>query len=464
MSLTLIEFGNDDNPSRYHYDSGRRYYNTAGRLVRAEAAEVAINDSHLLRDDPQDLPLQVLWNTFMYAHRWQNTHSVFAEYLTILGATDSAGFCANCSQPAWSAVLNGQPVAGVCPACIAVSYYCCATCSGWFHPDDDHTHELQDGRAGCCRSPQLAFTIRNDGREPLANDTRLTVALPDGIISAEGLTEIQGYLYGYANDEYRRYRYREDTDEYQNARRLMQLTHDLEVLGDHWQTTRGNYTKRFSSHAFRTCQVKIPPEVLSQVGCIARDHSKSVSFTVEVTRLLNRRASYFYHAESCWWGNGGYGDSRCAFKTNGGVGMRSLSPHGSEAVTGRAWLLPLRKDSNGYLTPTFETLTPDAFVIFNGYGELNSYTAPRIVAHLTGWTYSRIDFECRPMYVNSGGYLVAPEDICRTVKDLSLSVPKHSDLFAIEQDRAKEAEKDNIISQITSHQQEHLQEEDRVPQ
>jgi len=70
-------------------------------------------------------------------------------------------------------------------------------------------------------------------------------------------------------------------------------------------------------------------------------------------------------------------------------------------------------------------------VVFNGYGDLYGYTASRIIAHLAGWTYRKIDFECSPMYINSGGYLVAPEPVAEKYTDgeLRLSVSQHSSLY-----------------------------------
>jgi hypothetical protein len=97
--------------------------------------------------------------------------------------------------------------------------------------------------------------------------------------------------------------------------------------------------------------------------------------------------------------------------------------------------MPLRQDENDELAPTFETQTPDAFVVFNGYGDLSGYTAPRIVAHMAGMTYRKVGFDCDPMYINAGGYIVAPEEIAKKYTDgsLSLSVQQHARLFDREQ-------------------------------
>ena len=400
-----------------------------------------------------DLNLEKLWDTFVPVQPSRTLH-LFLAYLREItrdpDAIDDVCFCVNCSCPAWkqdtfpargnhteplcencagdwaccdrcaslypdSEITRVLDDDSVCDLCRRAGYSYCNYCEGWY-PDDDadeHDHTRYDD---CCTSPQLEFTIRNDGCEPLANDTRVTVALPAGTISTEGLKEIQRYLYAqyYGNSLY----------------------YDLDCLGDQWQAKGGNYAKRLSAHAYKNYQTKLTPEILSRVGVIARDHSNPVSTTVEVTRDLNQPPDAFYHEDSCWWQTS-YGDSRCTLKTNGGFGLRTFKEYDKEydRVSGRAWVLPLRQDEHGQLNPTFNTLTPDAFVVFNGYGELSGYAAPRILAHMTGWTYRKISFRCEPMYVNAGGYLIAPEEIAQRYANdgLRLSVHPHADLFNREQ-------------------------------
>ncbi len=272
----------------------------------------------------------------------------------------------------------------------------------------------------CCAAPQQSFTVRNDGQPPLASDTRVTITMPAGVISPEGIREIRYCLFRAAQ-------WSVPPDD---ERRLVGLGWNLAPLGEEWQTRTGNYTKRLSRHAYKEHELKLSPEILSEVGCIARDHSKPVDFTVEVTRDLNRSSRYFGNHGSCWWGC--YKESRCALKTNGGFALRSFGPSGE--VSGRAWVMPLRLDGDGNLVPTFDTVTPDAFVLFNGYGELGNYTGARVMASMAGWTYKKIGFECEPMYINAGGYLIAPEETAQNVSALHLSVEAHSDLSETEKE------------------------------
>lgn len=323
----------------------------------------------------------------------------------------------------------------VCDGCRENSYQWCEDCNGWYPTDDEaeHTHSSDDNSARCCISPQRKFTLRNDGCEPLANDTRTEITLPAGTISTEGLDAISSYLRHESNNTRR--------SDCGRATKLYDLAYDLSPLGDLWQTKTGNYAKRLSSYAYKQYALKLTPEIMSQVGVIAREHSNPVSVTIAATRDLNLSAADFYHDDSCWWQS--YSYSRCTLKTNGGFGLRSFTARGT--VSGRAWVMPLRQDPRGRLAPTFDTITPDAFIVFNGYGELSGYTAPRLLAHMAGYTYRKVGFDCESMYINAGGYLVAPEDIAQKYASagVRLNLNKHATLFEDEQAEklAREAEK-----------------------
>lgn len=282
----------------------------------------------------------------------------------------------------------------------------------------------------CCSSPQLNFKIPRADGEPLTSDTRIAMALPEGEISVEGIAEIRSYL-------------RVESDRAQTERTavgLFELSRNLDYLGTEWQTRTGNYPKRLSRQAYQDYAIKITPEIMSRIGSIASEHSKTVNFIIEVTRKLNLSAEHFYHEESCWWGS--YSESRCALKTNGGFALRTFKSSGTMPV-GRAWVMPLRISLSGrhHLTPTFSTMGSDAFVVFNGYGDLSGYTGARIMASLAGWTYKKIDFAVSPMYINSDGYLVAPETTAASVSSLCLDVPRHSSLFTAETSETAESEK-----------------------
>jgi len=317
----------------------------------------------------------------------------------------------------------------LCGDCRDESYFWCDDCDAWYANDlaGDHKHGDCD-----CPTYETEFSIRH-GDVTLANDTYVQVQLPAGQISAEGISDITQYL---RYDDY--FNARTDPDTYR-------VSHNLEELGDQWQQRDGNYTKRLSRMAYKRFGVKIPPEMLSRVGDIAREHSRPVDFTVAITRELNMNPEEFCHSDSCWWQS--YGTSRCALKSNGGFALRTFGPpvitmgvEGYRYPAGRAWVMPLRYDEQAYpaFRPTFETLTPDAFVVFNGYEELAGYNPARLLSHMVGWTYRKVAFSCDPMYVNSGGYLVAPEPLAHRYTDqsISLTVNFHSTLHQIERETA----------------------------
>ena len=161
-----------------------------------------------------DLDLAELWSEF--TSFYANKQRAFLEHLRELVSDpdeiDNIEFCGNCGDPAWDDEISnaargtiricslcwddwvfcdscGERFPAddlnstladdlVCDSCRDSYYTYCEHCEGYRHNDDDgHDHGSGDG---CCSSPQLSFTIRNDGCEPLANDTRVTVTLPAG--------------------------------------------------------------------------------------------------------------------------------------------------------------------------------------------------------------------------------------------------------------------------------------------
>jgi hypothetical protein len=420
------------------------------------------NDVHLAHGTGQvlvgfwELDLRALWNEFIAA-RWAWSREDFLDHLRSLtyepdDVEDEVTFCGDCSQPHHDDDMTSTRYNRVCESCLSEYWHCndceeyfsettttldetevcdrcrgrnwsyCDECDGWRRDEDSDEHD-HGGRECTCESPKRHFFVRNDGEAPLENDTRTTVSLPAGVISSEGIEAIAQYLRDFTN-----------TLPYGDEREhLWQLAYQLEDLGDKWQTREGNFTKRLSRFAYKTFGLKVAPEVISQVGCIAREHSTAVDFEIEVTRNLNLPREEFAHDGSCWWTD--YATSRCSLKSNGGFGLRTFGEDrwGYKHVKGRAWVMPLRENEDtGRLVPTFETLEPDAFIVFNGYGDLQGYVAARIVSHMAGMTYRKVGFENDPMYVNNDtGYLVAREEIAERYTDghLTLHTDYHSNLY-----------------------------------
>lgn len=346
--------------------------------------------------------------------------------------------CDDCEEPYRSGHMTTTLSDDVvCNSCRASNWTYCDHCDGYRSDnsyDHDHDDDEDDENWCGCEAPAQSFVVRN-GTEDLKNDTSVHIGLPAGVISEEGLVQISSYLrFTVAYDE----RFVSEPGEQQKVWGLAERV-GLGELGDEWQTRDGNFTKRLSRFAYKEYGIKLQPEWVSHIGCVARDHSQAVDFTIEVTRALNGSPEDFGHEDSCWWQS--YTSSRCALKNNGGFGLRSFHVfegyQGStvKEVTGRAWVMPLRLDGEGNLVPTFETAEPDAFIVFNGYGALSGYGPARIVSHMAGMTYRKVVFTCAPMYINSeAGYLVAPEEIAENYTDgsLHLDTDAHANLFTIE--------------------------------
>lgn len=328
--------------------------------------------------------------------------------------------CGSCNELYRSGTMNY--VMGhdnqVCGRCIRAHYRYCNECDGYFNRADRAEHDHSN--ASCCGSPATKFKVQNNGSGLLRNDKKVHVSLPAGEISEEGVEAIRSAVHNMYYES-------EPGDRTQ----WLKLAAQLKDLGNQWQTRDGNYPKRLSRYAYKKYGLKVPPKLMTQVGNIARDHSTAVDFTIAVTRMLNKPARDFGHPESCWWSS--YSTSRCVLKTNGGFGLRSFNAN--KRVSGRAWVIPLKKTETGGLTPTFETEKPAAFIIFNGYGDMQGYTAARIVSYMNGMTYRKVEFSGAPMYINSSsGYLVGPDEVVEPYTDGSfgLSFTKHSNLFDTE--------------------------------
>ena len=295
----------------------------------------------------------------------------------------------------------------ICDSC-RQNYSYCEDCDGYYHDDcaSDHVH------GGCdCESPAQHFAMRH-GENTVSADERFSMTLPAGVISDEGMGSIarlvRNHSYQAAEEVNPASEYRGELAElaYEIRNKWWNLAQDVLAMDPRWQTKEGNFTKRLSKLAHKGYALKFPPNLLTQVGNIARDNSAGADLELELTRNLNLPAEDFYHEDSCWWQS--YSESRCSLKTNGGIGMRTFS---GNYVQGRAWIMPMRLVDDA-LTPTFDAVKADAYVVFNGYGDLSGYTPARIVADMTGLSYRKIGFQCSPMYVNGdSAYLVASEDV-----------------------------------------------------
>lgn len=332
----------------------------------------------------------------------------------------------------------------VCATCLDRYYSYCDECDAYYHDDyaDDHRH------GGCdCESPAQHFAMHN-GEGKVAQDERFAITLPAGVISDEGMQQISRMIRNHSyeasaevNPE-SKWEGPEWVAACEIRNKWWNFAEDVLSMDSTWQTREGNFTKRLSKLAHKQYALKVPPALLTQAGNIGRDNSTGADLSVEMTRDLNLPAEDFYHEDSCWWQS--YSESRCSLKQNGGIGMRTFdNEYGYERVAGRAWVQPLKQDDRGELQPTFDALTADAFMVYNGYGDLSGYVPARIVADMHGMTYRKVSFDMNPQYVNNGaGYLVTTEEIAQkhpAGSSVRIYADTHSTLFHNEQVAAREA-------------------------
>jgi len=440
-----VYVGNKAGHAVYHDADGKEVY------LEFKTRKVRRTAEWWLANDPRALTLDYWWEMnhermvekwgekvldptslrFCHQCRWVRLASNFTddEYDWCDSCVSTLPTCPRCDTRCGYlyTVLGGHTL---CEPCRDDLCHWCEGCEEHYLREDSDLHR----HAGCeCESPRQTFTIRNDGHPRLANDTRVKVSLPAGVISDEGIGEIARYLRDVGLGSF----------DSANRRNYALLSYNLAEIGLKWQMKDGNYTKRLSRYAYQRYGLKLSPDVMSQIGNIGSDHSRGIDFDVEVTRNLNLPREEFANEGSCWWTD--YADSRCAFKSNGGFGLRTFTEpniNGHSYCNGRAWVIPLRWDVEyERLVQTFDTDTPTGFITFNGYGTLEGYTAPRLLGHMVGLTYRKIVFHTGDdesgMYVNSDiGYLVAPESIADRYNEsgerstsLILDCPTHATLI-----------------------------------
>lgn len=308
--------------------------------------------------------------------------------------------------------VDHVPSTPLCPSCQENRSWCstcstflpyeaahdCDVCGESYCDDDDH----DCSRIHCCESERPDFRIARPEGEPIVSDTPFALEIPDDMPipndTLDGIWNMISCELGL---------YPLDLD-------LAVLTDDDGPVGPLWITKRGTFPKRLSSYIYKAHGTKIPSDLLSRVGDMARTGAiPAGTVNLEITRRLNEGPKYFAHEESCWWGS--YGESRCLLKQIGGFGLRSLpnlEPCNSDPE-GRAWVVPVarRDDSPTPWLPSHED-DADGWLLFNGYGGLAEYRAVRLWATVLGLSYKKIDFYADHMYVNSHtGYLASRQDL-----------------------------------------------------
>lgn len=415
----------------------------SGRVVSATWQQHSVFREHLVEmlvaeDRDSDAVDEINWCGYCdgIAHEDAMTY-IEAEYVCEPCVDSRFSSCDNCENLTHRDYLRYTlDEDRVCESCSDNSYGYCDSCDGIYHFDGSHRDHCSEG---CdCEAPGQSFSVPIGDGATLKNDTRHSISLAAGFLSDEGIGQIANLIrqHGVTLSPSNAYvpGTNDLSDEYRVYQAWMNFSYEVSNVGAEWQTKDGNFTKRLSKYAYKNHGLKVTPEILTQVGNIGQQHSQGTDVEIEFTRDLNQSASEFGHEDSCWWQS--YYASRCTLKNNGGMGLRTFDDNDRwNPVTGRAWVMPL-KAVDGTFEPTSNTETPDAYIVFNGYGKLGGYAPARIMAALNGMTYRKVDFYAEPMYVNSeAGYLVGPEDLIdpHTDGSLTLDLDDHSGLYNREQ-------------------------------
>ena len=399
--------------------------------TRAEVARVrsAISFVRFLRNDADSYNDHYSRRIRDFWEASERDEQRFGEVVELISG-EELRWCDECGRPTWEWTGRELNDTGpfVCEHWCIDRYYWCDVCERWYHPENEnHDHEPEE-TGSVCEARHLDFTFPALGTErgQVANDERFVLRTAGGVIAQEGLVEMHDYL--------------DRQHGYYDPRCRIFSDHVLydENFSREWVTKEGNFTKRLAK-LYLQKGLKLTPAELSAIGNIARRHcSKDTERAVELTRDLNLSAGDFYHSASCWWTS--ESRSRCILKRSGGLALRTFSAGEPKQqpecgrknctqcpmvtvnpgkLTGRAWVLPLAKDTFGTLKPTEDT-DADAYMVFNVYG-LDGWEAARMVAQMTGRSYKRIAFDLRGAYINNGrGYLVAAQQLCDRTDGLTI--------------------------------------------
>jgi hypothetical protein len=332
--------------------------------------------------------------------------------------------CAMCRQRSMNLTAVPDRRGGVCGNCRDANYGYCRDCNIYYPNEQARQHRHANS---CCESPGQDFTFPF-GEGHIPPEKQVEVVMQGGSISLTGRAKVVQHLMRVAGDL---------GDIYENGSRA----HKMYALACHIdqghfsrevKNTDGTYTTRLKRTAYKEFSLKVEPQVLTQIGNIVSQHSSGGTYTVEVTRDLNKNPSEFGNTSSCWWTQ--YKNSRCALKTNGGLALRSMR---GTAVQGRVWVMPLKIGADQNLAPTFDTSTGIYFV-FNGYGDLQETVGPRVLAQMVGAeAVERINVQVDRYYVNNNsGYLVGPQAVVdKHRRGLVMTLPEHADLYRKENKR-----------------------------
>lgn len=348
----------------------------------------------------------------------------FAEELTEIGDCSGESVCARCLSRSYFNCQDCDNYAStydrvrisnlghICEDCWnnSSSYHRCEGCGYNYHDDDGAYRDdnwycescTPDEPTGSgCASRNLTFTFPAlcTPQRSVQNDEIIPVTIGIGEVSGDGLQSVVNAIY-------------------RESGNVLHLP-EIRNMDATWQSKEGNFPKRLAK-LIAGHNIKLSDSLMAECGNIAKAHvSKIATSFISLTRNLDMDPSAYENEGSCWWGEFSY--SRCELKAWNGYAVRTwTSPTADQngRPESRAWLLPVEIDEHGRVI-TKPTLAPNAYLLFNAYGELEMLPFARIIAGMTGKSYKKIGFEMHA-YINSGAVLIAEQSICDKLNSIYL--------------------------------------------
>lgn len=312
-----------------------------------------------------------------------------------------------------------------CQSCISdgkVEIGICARCEETFLSEALYFNEATD--MSYCQAhmpmsqcepshPTFEFPALCIPQKSIQQDEIVTITVPHGDVTRVGLNEIRLYIARLTAPKSSRGGYGLDVVEID----------DPDRFDPAWQTREGNFPKRLAKHLLVERSLKLSESVMAEVGNLAKAHANMGPTThcLSITRDINRESEFYANDGSCWWGSESH--SRCELKAHHGFAVRtweSLTPTRYDTPTSRAWMIPLKTEAGGdrFAFESTPVLPADAYVLFNAYN-IEQLPYARMIAGMVGKSYRRIGFDA-PMYLNSGGVLIAEQSVCDATTSVSI--------------------------------------------
>lgn len=136
----------------------------------------------------------------------------------------------------------------------------------------------------------------------------------------------------------------------------LSIDYIINTIGHESNRPDGRFTKRFSKCVFDKWGVKLPKEIITQIGnCYNQFRLNNKPYNIKVTNDLSWKDGQYGKKDSCWWGC--YTNSRDTLYHYGGYGLlfypTNDKTHDDSDGIGRAWVYPIDDDQ---------------LIIFNVYG------------------------------------------------------------------------------------------------